>query len=63
MGKPKPRPKCRRCVAGHRCRIWVRDTTYVETRCAICRNLMTAQELMRPSIALVERVDAQEGQP
>lgn len=49
----KRKPKCRRCIPGHRCRIWIRNTTYVQTMCAICRNQMTALELMRPKLALV----------
>jgi hypothetical protein len=45
--------KCNRCVPGHRCTIYVRDTSYVQVYCAICRRPMTALDVMRPRLAAV----------
>lgn len=47
-------PKCRRCVKGHTCRIYVGDGSYDVTYCAICRHPMSELELMQRPIALVQ---------
>lgn len=54
-GRPKVIPKCNRCVRGGSCRIVSGQGDWIQWYCAICRNPMTDQELMRPAIALIER--------
>jgi len=51
----KAKPKCRRCIPGNRCRIYVGNGKYLQVFCAICKNIMTDQELMRPRLALVAK--------
>ena len=48
------KPKCRRCVPGHRTRIYIGDTNYVQTQCAICCHAMNGLELMKPRFAIVK---------